>query len=74
MTVTNGEPVSAEPLVSDGSVMAWAEALVPLAEARFYWLATVGPAGRPHIRPVLAVWVRLRTDDTAAPHSTRWRF
>jgi hypothetical protein len=73
MTVTNGEPVSAEPLVADGSVMAWAEALVPLAEARFYWLATVGPGGGPHIRPVLAVWVDGSMYSTTGPTTRKGR-
>ncbi len=35
----------------------WAEARERLAGERFYWLATVHADGRPHVRPVLAVWV-----------------
>jgi hypothetical protein len=35
----------------------WPEARKLLAEADSYWLATVHPEGRPHVRPVLAVWV-----------------
>ena len=35
----------------------WAEARDRLAGERFYWLATTHPDGRPHVRPVLAVWV-----------------
>ncbi len=61
------EPVSAENitfqyeggtlLTADAArVIPWAEARTRLAEARFYWLATVHQDGRPHVRPVLAVW------------------
>lgn len=35
----------------------WAEAQRQLAEAETYWLATSRPEGRPHVMPVLAVWV-----------------
>jgi hypothetical protein len=28
--------------------------------AASYWLATVSPEGRPHVRPILAVWVEGR--------------
>jgi hypothetical protein len=33
----------------------WAEEL--LTDARNYWVTTVGPAGRPHVRPVWGVWL-----------------
>ncbi len=36
---------------------AWAEARRRLAEGQWYWLATARPNGRPHVRPVLAVWL-----------------
>jgi nitroimidazol reductase NimA-like FMN-containing flavoprotein (pyridoxamine 5'-phosphate oxidase superfamily) len=71
--VTNGEPVSTDPLVAGGSVMGWAEALVPLAEVRFYWLATVGPRGAPHVRPVLAVWVDGPMYSTTGPWTRKGR-
>ena len=35
----------------------WAEARRRLAEADTYWLATVRSNGRPHLVPVLAVWL-----------------
>jgi hypothetical protein len=38
-----------------------------LADARFYWLATVHPSGRPHVRPVLGVWVGDRLCTTTNP-------
>ena len=36
----------------------WAEE--QLSEARNYWVTTIGPSGRPHVRPVWGVWL----DDT----------
>ena len=44
----------------------WATAARRLAEGQVYWLTTVGPSGRPHVRPVLAVWL-----DAALHFSTR---
>ena len=41
----------------DVAPIPWAEARDRLANERFYWLATVHVDGRPHVRPVLAVWV-----------------
>jgi hypothetical protein len=35
----------------------WEEINQRIAEARNYWLATVAPDGRPHVRPVDGVWV-----------------
>jgi Pyridoxamine 5'-phosphate oxidase len=37
----------------------WEQARQRLEQAHdeTYWLATAGPAGRPHVRPILAVWV-----------------
>jgi nitroimidazol reductase NimA-like FMN-containing flavoprotein (pyridoxamine 5'-phosphate oxidase superfamily) len=35
----------------------WAEALARLEQAEVYWLATVRPDGRPHVTPVVAVWL-----------------
>ncbi|MER5268775.1 pyridoxamine 5'-phosphate oxidase family protein [Actinosynnema sp. NPDC002837] len=52
------EPASAQVLGTDGGRPApWAEARERLAGARSYWTATSHPSGRPHMRPVLAVWV-----------------
>ena len=41
----------------DVAPIPWAEVQDRLANERFYWLATVHADGRPHVRPVLAVWV-----------------
>lgn len=62
------QPRSAELLTTQvGAVIPWGEAARRVAEARFYWLATVHPDGRPHVRPVLGVWV----DDTFHTTSNR---
>jgi Pyridoxamine 5'-phosphate oxidase len=51
------EPVSAQPFGAiDAPPPSWPEAGRRIAEAGFYWLATGHPNGRPHVRPVLAVW------------------
>jgi hypothetical protein len=53
------EPPIAELLVPPGNVSAlgWPQALERLQAADFYWLATVRPDGRPHVAPLLGVWV-----------------
>lgn len=52
------EPV-AERLLSndDRPATSWPEGRRRLAEAGTYWLATARPDGRPHVRPLLAVWL-----------------
>jgi nitroimidazol reductase NimA-like FMN-containing flavoprotein (pyridoxamine 5'-phosphate oxidase superfamily) len=35
----------------------WAQARERLREAQIYWLSTVRPDGRPHVTPLLAVWL-----------------
>ena len=35
----------------------WAEALERLEKAEIYWLSTVRPDGRPHVTPLLSVWM-----------------
>jgi nitroimidazol reductase NimA-like FMN-containing flavoprotein (pyridoxamine 5'-phosphate oxidase superfamily) len=51
----------------------WAEARSRLEEAQFYWLATVRPDGRPHVMPVLAVWVEGSLHVSAGPSSRKAR-
>ncbi len=36
---------------------AWAEGRAQLEQAEIYWLSTVRPDGRPHVTPLLAVWL-----------------
>lgn len=47
----------AESLHPDREPTAWSDALDRLDGGGRYWLATVRPDGRPHLVPVLAVWV-----------------
>ena len=35
----------------------WAEARDLLEKAEVYWLSTVRPNGRPHVTPVVSVWL-----------------
>ena len=43
---------------SDGAVPTeWAEARRRAGEAQVYWLSTVRPDGRPHVTPLIAVWL-----------------
>jgi hypothetical protein len=57
--VADKQPVSAHPMLGDAAVPApWQGAREHLEESpATYWLATVRPDGRPHVRPILAVWV-----------------
>jgi hypothetical protein len=42
---------------SDATPTAWAEASGRLEQAELYWLSTVRPDGRPHVTPLIAVWL-----------------
>jgi nitroimidazol reductase NimA-like FMN-containing flavoprotein (pyridoxamine 5'-phosphate oxidase superfamily) len=43
---------------SDGATTTvWAEARERLEKAEVYWLSTVRPSGRPHVTPVVSVWL-----------------
>lgn len=56
--MTDTEPVAAYPFkTDDATVTPWTEARARLEAADTYWLATVRPDGRPHLMPVLAVWM-----------------
>jgi general stress protein 26 len=35
----------------------WSEAAQQLAQAEIFWLSTVRPDGRPHVTPLIAVWL-----------------
>jgi len=58
------EPIADRPDMPDGYLGAaplpWRWAEEQLAGARNYWVTTIGPHGRPHVRPVWGVWL----DDT----------
>jgi hypothetical protein len=56
------EPLAAPPILfgepsSPAALLPWAWAVERLASARNYWVATVRPDGRPHCRPLWAVWL-----------------
>ena len=42
---------------ADATPTPWAEARGRLEQAEVYWLATVRPDGRPHVTPLIAVWL-----------------
>ena len=55
--MTGPEPKSAELIAADATTaLPWQTVRDALADVRMYWLATTHPTGRPHVRPVLAVW------------------
>jgi len=58
--IAGGAPVDATPID-------WAEAARLFAAERSYWVATTSDDGRPHVRPVLAVWVDERLYSTTSP-------
>jgi hypothetical protein len=59
---------------SEGAApLPWAEVEAHVADARFYWLASMHPAGRPHVRPVLAVWVGAALYTTTSPAARKGR-
>lgn len=41
----------------DATPRPWAEPRTLLEQAELYWLSTVRPDGRPHVTPLIAVWV-----------------
>jgi Pyridoxamine 5'-phosphate oxidase len=53
------EPTAARPFNAEERrpLPPWPEARRRLAEGGTYWLATARPDGRPHVVPVLAVWM-----------------
>lgn len=51
----------------DPTPVPWEQGQRHLEEAGTYWLATVRPDSRPHIRPVLAVWVEDTLYTTSSP-------
>jgi nitroimidazol reductase NimA-like FMN-containing flavoprotein (pyridoxamine 5'-phosphate oxidase superfamily) len=56
--MTEPGPTSATTIEADPTAaLPWDLVRDVLKDARTYWSATVHPSGRPHVRPVLAVWV-----------------
>lgn len=53
------EPAELDPQFSSPEATAtpWPEGRLLLIDAEVYWLSTVRPDGRPHVTPVVGVWV-----------------
>lgn len=72
--MTGKEPASAELMTADAAtVIPWSEAQTRLAQASSYWIATVHSDGRPHVRPVLAVWVDGSLFSSTSPTARKGR-
>jgi pyridoxine/pyridoxamine 5'-phosphate oxidase len=71
--MTANEPVATQPLLADKTPTSWAEARQHLGGGDTYWLTTVHPDGRPHLRPVLAVWVDGGLHFCAGPATAKGR-
>jgi uncharacterized pyridoxamine 5'-phosphate oxidase family protein len=59
-TMARNDPVTElDPRYSDDGVAAppWSEARKGLEDAELFWVTTVRPDGRPHITPLLALWL-----------------
>jgi hypothetical protein len=68
------EPKSTELIAPDATTaLPWQVVRDLLNDARLYWLATVHPTGRPHVRPVLAVWVEGALYSTSTEASRKGR-
>ncbi len=39
------------------SATPWADAVAQLEQAEIFWLSTVRPDGRPHVTPLIAIWL-----------------
>jgi general stress protein 26 len=60
VVVAEKEPVTElqQQLSSEGATAtSWAEGRAGLEKAQVYWLSTVRPDGRPHVTPLVAVWL-----------------
>jgi hypothetical protein len=51
----------------------WEEAARLFADERWYWVATTGDESRPHLRPVLAVYLDERIYSTTSPAARKGR-
>jgi Pyridoxamine 5'-phosphate oxidase len=58
---------------ADVAPIDWDEARQLFAVERSYWVATTGDDGRPHVRPVLAVWVDESICSTTSPAACKGR-
>jgi general stress protein 26 len=57
--------------VTPDTMLTWSFVEERLQKALNYWVATIGPSGRPHVRPVDGVWVEGALIFGGSPE-TRW--
>ena len=71
------EPIDAAVITSGAppgtASLDWDELQQRFAAERWYWLATAGRDGRPHVRPVLAVWLAGQIYSTTSPAARKGR-
>jgi pyridoxine/pyridoxamine 5'-phosphate oxidase len=58
---------------AEATAASWAEARRRLAEAELYWLTTVRSDGRPHVTPLIAVWLDGALHLCTGPHEQKAR-
>lgn len=77
MAIHLSEPTETTAIAGDATPpttpMPWSEARRRLADAQVYWLATTAADGRPHVRPVLGVWVDDSLHTTTSPAARKAR-
>ena len=76
MTATRPGPLAeviATHAAAEVTPIDWAETRRLFAIERSYWVATTSDDGRPHVRPVLAVWVDERICSTTSPAARKGR-
>jgi hypothetical protein len=75
--MTGRPSVIAEVIATDAAAgtapIDWEEAVRLFSAERWYWVATTGDAGRPHLRPVLAVYLDERIYSTTSPAARKGR-
>jgi Pyridoxamine 5'-phosphate oxidase len=64
--IATDAPAGTEPL-------SWDEVRQRFNSERWYWVATTGIDGRPHVRPVLAVWLGDNAYSTTSPRARKGR-
>ena len=55
----------------DAKPTGWSQALHELTSAEVFWLSTVRPDGRPHVTPLLAVWLEGALYFCTGPHERK---
>lgn len=75
MNVNQVRPVATllDPQDHDLTPLPWEEARARIDAARFYFLTTLHTGGRPHTRPVLAVWTAEALCTTSTPTAQKGR-